>query len=224
MDTQTNHFSTSSATSAPTDKLQAGLEYNKSQWASPYADKFPSLANKQQPQILWIGCSDSRCPETTIMGLNPGDVFVHRNIANVIHEGDLSSACVIDFAVGALKVSQIVVCGHTNCGGVNAALTNSKLGVLDTWLLPLRNLRAQHLGTLEKLDTHAAIVKLAELNVLDGIRKIKQKSVVLEAMEHRGLKITGLIYDVGTGLLRPVDGGEEAQEEITTLVTAFKTA
>lgn len=206
------------------DKLQTGLEFNKSQWAPSYAEKYASLGSGQQPQILWIGCSDSRCPETTILGLQPGDVFVHRNIANIIHEGDLSSSCVIDFAVGALKVSQIVLCGHTSCGGVNAALGDSKLGVLDTWLLPLRKLRAQNLSTLEKLDSTNAIVKLAELNVLDGIAKIKEKSVVLEAMEQRGLKVSGLIYDVATGLLRTVDGGEETQDEIKARLTAFKTS
>jgi carbonic anhydrase len=219
---QTNHFST--IPSNPTDKLQSGLEFNKSHWAPSYAEKFASLGSGQQPQILWIGCSDSRCPETTILGLQPGDVFVHRNIANIIHEGDLSSSCVIDFAVGALKVSQIVICGHTSCGGVNAALGDSKLGVLDTWLLPLRKLRAQNLSTLEKLDSKNAIVKLAELNVLDGIAKIKEKSVVLEAMEQRGLKVSGLIYDVATGLLRTVEGGEESQDEIKARLTAFKTS
>lgn len=220
---QANHFSTTPL--HQTDKLQSGLEFNKSHWAPSYAEKFASLGSGQQPQILWIGCSDSRCPETTILGLQPGDVFVHRNIANIIHEGDLSSSCVIDFAVGALKVSQIVICGHTSCGGVNAALGDSKLGVLDTWLLPLRKLRAHNLSTLEKLDSKdAAIVKLAELNVLDGIAKIKEKSVVLEAMEQRGLKVSGLIYDVATGLLRTVDGGEESQEEIKARLTAFKTS
>lgn len=220
--TQANHFSTTP--SQQTDKLQSGLEFNKSHWAPSYAEKFASLGSGQQPQILWIGCSDSRCPETTILGLQPGDVFVHRNIANIIHEGDLSSSCVIDFAVGALKVSQIVICGHTSCGGVNAALGDSKLGVLDTWLLPLRKLRAHNLSTLEKLDSKNAIVKLAELNVLDGIAKIKEKSVVLEAMEQRGLKVSGLIYDVATGLLRTVDGGEESQDEIKARLTAFKTS
>ncbi|EED24387.1 carbonic anhydrase Nce103, putative [Talaromyces stipitatus ATCC 10500] len=220
--TQTNNMSTTPPKS--TDKLQSGLEYNKSHWAPSYAEKFASLGNGQQPQILWIGCSDSRCPETTILGLNPGDVFVHRNIANIIHEGDLSSSCVIDFAVGALKVQQIVICGHTSCGGVNAALGDSKLGVLDTWLLPLRKLRAQNLGTLEKLDKKSAVSKLAELNVLDGMAKIKEKSVVLEAMEQRGLKVSGLVYDVATGLLRTVDGDEESQEEIKARLTAFKTA
>lgn len=219
---QTNHFSTT--TFKTTDKLQSGLEFNKSHWAPSYAEKFASLGSGQQPQILWIGCSDSRCPETTILGLQPGDVFVHRNIANIIHEGDLSSSCVIDFAVGVLKVSQIVICGHTSCGGVNAALGDSKLGVLDTWLLPLRKLRAKNLSTIEKLDSKNAIVKLAELNVLDGIAKIKEKSVVLEAMEQRGLKVSGLIYDVATGLLRTVDGGEESQDEIKARLTAFKTS
>jgi carbonic anhydrase len=221
--TQALHFS-SSATATDNNKLETGLQYNKDTWAATYADRFPELASGQKPQILWIGCSDSRCPETSLLGLNPGDVFVHRNIANIVHEADLSSSCVIDFAVGVLKVNHIVLCGHTACGGVNAALGNAKLGILDTWLLPLRKLRQANLGALKDLEKPEAIVKLAELNVLDGINKIKEKGVVIDAIEQRGLKVHGVIYDVASGLLRSVDGGEESQDAVKARLTAFKIA
>ncbi|KAJ5783293.1 uncharacterized protein N7518_008970 [Penicillium psychrosexuale] len=116
----------------PADRYAAGLRLNK-EWAAQTArnqpELFPTLASGQTPQILWIGCSDSRCPETTFLGLQPGDVFVHRNIANILHPGDLSSNAVIEYAVQYLRVSHVVVCGHTCCGGVSAAMGNKNLGL-----------------------------------------------------------------------------------------------
>jgi carbonic anhydrase len=213
----------SSSNRTATDRLATGLQKNK-EWASNYPAQFPSLATGQQPEILWIGCSDSRCPETTILGLNPGDVFVHRNIANIVHQADLSSACVVEFAVSYLKVKHIVVSGHTACGGVNAALGNSKLGILDTWLLPLRNLRQQNLELLQSLEPKEAISKLAELNVIDGVQKLKQLGVVIDAIENRGLQVHGVVYDVATGLLRTLNAEDESHEATKARLTAFKTA
>ncbi|KKA21706.1 Carbonic anhydrase [Rasamsonia emersonii CBS 393.64] len=204
-----------------TDKFATGLVQNK-EWAAKYPELFPSLAFGQQPEILWIGCSDSRCPETAILGLKPGDVFVHRNIANIIHYSDLNAACVIEYAVSHLKVKHIVLCGHTACGGVSAALGNKKLGILDAWLMPLRRLRQQHLGLLQGLEHQEAIVKLSELNILEGVARLKENSVVLNAIEERGLQVHGLIYDVASGLLRELEGGE-SHEVIKARLTAFKT-
>jgi carbonic anhydrase len=222
-----HHISSSTDLNGPflaSDKLETGLLQNK-QWASRYRELFPTLAVGQQPEILWIGCSDSRCPETAILGLKPGDVFVHRNIANVIHYSDLNSACVIEYAVVHLKVKHIVVCGHTACGGVNASLGNTKLGILDAWLLPLRRLRQQNLAALQALDPSEAIVKLSELNIMDGVAKLKENSAVLDAIEQRGLKVHGLIYDVASGLLRSLGGGDDAEPHdfIKSRLTAFKT-
>lgn len=204
-----------------TDKFATGLVQNK-EWAAKYPELFPSLAFGQQPEILWIGCSDSRCPETAILGLKPGDVFVHRNIANIIHYSDLNSACVIEYAVSHLKVKHIVLCGHTACGGVSAALGNKKLGILDAWLMPLRRLRQHHLDVLQGLEHKEAIVKLSELNILEGVARLKENSVVLNAIEERGLQVHGLIYDVASGLLRELEGGEP-HEVIKARLTAFKT-
>lgn len=145
---------------------------------------------------------------------------MHRNIANVLHPGDLSSSAVVEFAVRHLRVKHIVVCGHTSCGGVAAALGNKQLGILDPWLLPLRRLREQNLHALQ--GSKDAALTLAELNVLEGVRTLKEKSVVLEAIEERGLEVHGLVYDVASGLLRELETSED-HEAIKARLTSFKT-
>lgn len=216
---------TDTAGADPTDRYATGLRLNK-EWAAQTArehpDLFPTLANGQKPQILWIGCSDSRCPETTFLGLHPGDVFVHRNIANVMHPGDLSSSAVIEYAVKYLRVSHVVVCGHTACGGVAAAMGNKDLGILDPWLLPLRQLRERNLEVLSGMSPDEAAMKLAELNVREGLNVVKQKGVVLNAIQERGLELHGLIYDVGTGVLSELDT-QDSEDVIRARLTAFKT-
>jgi len=196
-------------------------------WRGSIAEKDPALFERlgkgQSPQILWIGCADSRCPETTILGLNPGDVFVHRNIANIIIPTDLNSLSVIQYAVQYLKVKHIVVCGHTSCGGVAAALDNKKLGLIDTWLMPLRQLRRENLKLLESMDEKSRGLKLVELNVRQGMDVLTNNPVVLDAITERGLKVHGLIYNVGTGELNELDV-EENEEIINSRTTAFKTA
>ncbi|KAJ5779385.1 Carbonic anhydrase [Penicillium paradoxum] len=207
------------------DRYAAGLRLNK-EWAAQTArdhpELFPTLASGQKPQILWIGCSDSRCPETTFLGLSPGDVFVHRNIANVLHPGDLSSSAVIEYAVQYLRVNHVVVCGHTACGGVAAAMGNKNLGILDPWLLPLRQLRERNLETLQSMTPDEAAMKLAELNVREGLNVVKQKGVVLNAIQERGLQLHGLIYDVGSGVLSELDT-KDSEEAIRARLTAFRT-
>lgn len=216
---------TSANNDSLSDKFSAALAKNK-EWAAKcsqeHPELLPTLAVGQHPEILWIGCSDSRCPETTILGLLPGDVFTHRNIANVIHPADLSSGAVIEFAVRHLRVKHVVICGHTKCGGVAAALGNKGLGILDPWLIPLRQLREQHLAELQSLSRDEAVVRLAELNVKEGLKALTQKSVVLEAMQERGLQVHGLIYDVGSGFLRQLDAAEP-EEALKARLTSFKT-
>lgn len=157
-----------------------------------------------------------------MLGLQPGDVFVHRNIANILHPGDLSSAAVIEFAVHHLRVQHVVLCGHTSCGGVAAALGNKQLGVLDPWLLPLRQVRERNLDLLQSLPADEAAQKLVELNVREGLTVIKQKSVVLTAMQERGLQVHGLIYDVGSGVLSELDS-QDTDETIKARLAAFMT-
>ncbi|KAF9887980.1 hypothetical protein FE257_009369 [Aspergillus nanangensis] len=208
-----------------TDRFTAALERNK-EWAAKVSKEqpelFPKLATGQQPEILWIGCSDSRCPETSLLGLNPGDVFVHRNIANVLHAGDLSSGAVVEYAVRHLLVNHIVLCGHTSCGGVAAAMGNKQLGILDPWLMPLRQIREQNLALLQSLSPEKAMLKLVELNVQEGVKMLKQKNVVLEAIHERGLQVHALIYDVGSGVLRELHT-DETEEAIKARLTSFKT-
>ncbi|KAI3135362.1 hypothetical protein CBS147330_3414 [Penicillium roqueforti] len=209
----------------PADRYAAGLRLNK-EWAAQTArnqpELFPTLASGQTPQILWIGCSDSRCPETTFLGLQPGDVFVHRNIANILHPGDLSSNAVIEYAVQYLRVNHVVVCGHTCCGGVSAAMGNKNLGILDPWLFPLRQLRERNLELLQSMPAEEASSKLAELNVREGLNIVKQKSVVLNAIRDRGLQLHGLVYDVGSGVLSELDT-QDSEEVIRARLTAFQT-
>jgi len=170
---------------------------------------FPSLSAGQSPKILWIGCCDSRVPETTILGLKPGDVFVHRNIANIVSPTDLNALSAIEYAVVYLKVERIYLCGHTSCGGVVAALANKKLGKIDTWLVPLRQLRMKHAAELEGLGDAEKGKKLVELNVAHGVEMLRQNADVLQAVEERGLTVHGLVYNLQSGRLYTVDVDEE---------------
>ncbi|KAL9095753.1 MAG: hypothetical protein Q9165_002185 [Trypethelium subeluteriae] len=204
--------------------LDLALAQNKA-WAYKVAHEdpsfFPKLGSGQSPEILWIGCADSRIPETTILGLKPGDVFVHRNIANILHSADINAGSVIEFAVKYLKVKHIIVCGHTSCGGVNAALGNQKLGMIDTWLLPLRQLRMKHAVELEALPQAERTFRLAQLNVAQSLDVLKQNAVVIDAIKDRDLRLHGLIYNVGTGELTTL-GSEGDDKEAKARIEAFR--
>ena len=200
------------------------LERNKA-WAHRTAehkpDLFPALAKGQSPKILWLGCSDSRAPETTLLDLDPGQVFVHRNIANVLPATDLSSQSVIYYAVEHLKVQHVVICGHIGCGGVNAALANGSVGLLDTWLAPIRRLREENAHHWEHLGQAERAVKLVEANVHAGVRTVRENAIVIEAEKERGLKVHGCVYDVGTGLLSELKC-EEGEKDHKARVEAFE--
>jgi carbonic anhydrase len=163
---------------------------------------------------VWIGCSDSRVPETTLLGLQPGDVFVHRNIANVVAPGDNSVFAVVEYAVVHLKVQHIVLCGHTCCGGAAAALGSGPVGgVLDRWLAPLKQVRRANHDELSKIkDDGERAVKLAELNVKTGVDILMSDLVVEEAIKKRGLKVHGVLYDIGSGRIRDLGVGNATQK------------
>lgn len=148
-------------------------------------------------------------PETTLLGLQPGDVFVHRNIANIISPTDINSSAVIEYAVAHLKVAHIVLCGHTSCGGAAAALGDSRVGgVLDTWLTPLKALRREHDLELKSIDDPAKrAVRLAELNVEMGVENLLANYVVDEHVRTRGVKIHGVLYDISSGKIRDLGVG-----------------
>ncbi|KAK3384277.1 carbonic anhydrase [Lasiosphaeria ovina] len=182
-------------------------------WAGYKAHQNPAffsrLASGQSPQILWLGCSDSRCPETTILGLQPGDVFVHRNIANIISPTDINTSAVIEYAVAILKVKHVVLCGHTTCGGAAAALSDSRVGgVLDTWLTPLKAIRQEHAEELDAIkDDAARAVRIAEFNVEAGVKVLLANFTVQEAIRDRGLEVHGCLFDIASGRIRDLGYG-----------------
>lgn len=174
--------------------------------------------------MLWLGCSDSRVPETTILGLQPGDVFTHRNIANVITATDLSSMAVIEYAVVYLKVQHIIICGHTSCGGVAAALGNKRLGKIDAWLMPLRQIRLQNKTALAacKDDTERGL-KMVDFNVQQSVDVVKQNPDVIEAAKERGLTVHGVVYDLASGQLNVLDCADK-EEIVAARHEAFQVA
>ncbi|KAF2104299.1 carbonic anhydrase [Rhizodiscina lignyota] len=188
------------------DRVIAGNKSYSKRLTSFNPELLTTLSAGQSPEVLWIGCADSRVPETTICDCQPGDIFVHRNIANVLHPSDVSSQSVIEYAVGNLKVKRIIVCGHTKCGGATAALSDADLGeTLNTWLSPVREIRKRHekeLGRLQSTDEKANY--LAELNVQNSLETLKRNKTVLAAIRDRGLQIYGLIYDIPAAELRVI--------------------
>ena len=176
-------------------------------WAHAIWEKdpgfFPSLATQQSPEYLWIGCSDSRVPANQIMDLPPGEVFVHRNIANVVVHTDLNCLSVIHFAVEVLKVKHIIVCGHYGCGGVAASMEDRDHGLIDNWLLHIRDVDRLHAHRLEGLDAHARLDKLCELNVREQVTNVCNTPVVQKAWKDgRDLFVHGWIYNINNGLLQ----------------------
>lgn len=175
-------------------------------------EAFSRLALQQKPDILWIGCADSRVPETTVLRRRPGEIFVHRNIGNVVLKDDQSAQAVIEFAVEHLKVRHIIVVGHTGCGGCIAALGDDDLGTtLNSWLNPIRMLRREQQSAIDAIpskDEKAA--KLAELNVLRSLENIRDNHAVQKAIETRGLDLLGAIYQLSDGAFKFVhDKGEK---------------
>ncbi|MBM3217234.1 MAG: carbonate dehydratase [Candidatus Rokubacteria bacterium] len=188
-------------------RLLPQLFENNRRWAAEMAGRDPGffrrLALQQAPQYLWIGCSDSRVPANEIVGLLPGELFVHRNVANVVVHTDLNCLSVIQFAVDVLKVRDVIVCGHYGCGGVLAALRDERLGLIDNWLRHVQDVRARHRETLAALPDDAQPGRLCELNVVEQVVNVTQTTIVRDAWARgQSLAIHGWIYDVGDGLLR----------------------
>ncbi|MGB1580301.1 MAG: carbonate dehydratase [Nevskiales bacterium] len=164
---------------------------------------FKELAQQQKPRYLWIGCSDSRVPANQILGLMPGEVFVHRNIANQVHHGDLNALSVLQFAVDVLKVEEILITGHYSCGGVQAALDDAKVGLVENWLRGIRVLALRFEDELMGLDPHERANRLCELNVIEQVYHVGQTTVVQDAWRRgQPLAIHGLVYALSDGRLR----------------------
>lgn len=178
-------------------------------------DYFERLSHLQTPELLWIGCSDSRVPANEIVGLLPGEVFVHRNVANVVVHTDLNCLSVIQFAVDVLKVKHIMVVGHYGCGGVKAALDGARVGLVDIWLRHVRDVRAKHLREIDTLPPEARHDRLCELNVLEQVANVCQTYVVQDAWQRgQPLTIHGWIYGLKDGLMRDLDITVNAADQL----------
>ena len=179
-------------------------------------DFFRRLAAIQSPKYLWIGCSDSRVPANEITGLQPGEVFVHRNVANAVVHTDLNCLSVMQFAVDVLEVNHIIVCGHYGCGGVRAALTGERLGLIDNWLRHIKDVRDKHSDLLApELDMAARWERLCELNVIEQVRHVTQTTIVRDAWNRgRDLIIHGWIYRLSDGRLKDLCVSVEGSGEV----------
>lgn len=184
--------------------LQELIENNR-KWASDISEKdpdfFPTLAKQQAPDYLWIGCSDSRVPANEIVGLLPGELFVHRNVANMVVHTDMNLLSVLQYAVEVLKVRHIIVCGHYGCGGVAAAMKNQKLGLIDNWLLEIRDLYHDKQDMFKGLrDESEKVDTLCELNVVRQVYNLSHTSIVQDAWaKGQKLAVHGWIYGLNDG-------------------------
>ncbi|WP_349361162.1 carbonic anhydrase [Stappia sp.] len=168
---------------------------------------FSRLATLQAPEFFWIGCSDSRVPANVVAGLDPGEVFVHRNVANIVHSSDMNLLSALEFAVEALNVREIIVCGHYGCGGVKAATEDLPHGLADHWLEPIRRLaRAYAIDLRREGDLEAQRDRLAELNVVEGVRRVCETPILRRAWARGAdVRVHGLIYGLKDGRLRDLD-------------------
>ena len=206
--------------SAPSNPHHLTVLFEKNQqWVDSIRtsdpDFFKRLANQQSPEYLWIGCSDSRVPANQITGLAPGEVFVHRNIANVVVHTDLNALSVIQFAIDQLKVKHIIVVGHYGCGGVRAALENIRVGLADNWLRHIQDVRDKHRGLLANASEATRADRLCELNVLEQVVNVAETTVVRDAWGRgQSLTVHGWLYGLNDGHLRDVGIIASSLEEL----------
>ncbi|MGL4580555.1 MAG: carbonate dehydratase [Shewanella xiamenensis] len=191
-------------------KLLKPLFDNNRRWAGRISQEHPEffeqLAKQQNPEYLWIGCSDSRVPSNQIIDLMPGEVFVHRNIANMVIHTDLNCLSVLQYAIDVLKVKHIMVVGHYGCGGVRAAMGNQRLGLIDNWLGHLRDVYRLHHDELMQMDEANRFDRLCELNVIEQVSNVTSSTIVQEAWARgQELAVHGWIYGIDNGLLTDLD-------------------
>jgi carbonic anhydrase len=195
------------------------LENNR-QWAKRTTQRDPMffqvLSAQQSPKYLWIGCSDSRVPANEIVGLLPGELFVHRNVANVVVQTDLNCLSVLQYALDVLKVQDVIVCGHYGCGGVRAAYLGSSLGLIDNWLRHVQEVRDRHHALIKEAATdQARIDRLCELSVIEQVRHVGQTTIAESAWRRgQALAVHGWIYGLRDGIIRDLECTTVATEEI----------
>lgn len=178
-------------------------------------DFFERLATQQVPRYLWIGCADSRVPANVITGLDPGEVFVHRNVANILPHTDLNALTVLEYAVSVLRVEHVIVCGHYGCGGVAAALDGREHGLIDNWLRHIKDVAAKHERALDALPRERRADRLAELNAVEQARNVCSTSIVQAAWARgQALTVRAWIYGLSDGILRDLDFVVRGPEEM----------
>jgi carbonic anhydrase len=184
---------------------------------------FARLSRQQRPKYLWIGCSDSRVPANQIVDLAPGEVFVHRNVANVVVHSDLNCLSVMQFAVQVLKVEHIIVCGHYGCGGVSVALNGERVGLADNWLRHVQDVHVKHQKTVSKEPDEAhRIDRLCELNVIEQVAHVCQTTIVGDAWDRgQELSVHGWVYGLRDGLIRDMNTSVSSAAEVAE---AYRTA
>ena len=179
-------------------------------WATAIKEKHPNffsqLSKQQNPEYLWIGCSDSRVPANQIIDLPPGEVFVHRNIANVVVHSDLNCLSVIQFAVEVLKVKHIIICGHYGCGGIKAAMESHEHGLIDNWLHHIRDVSRLNYEKLQGLPPDSEFDLLCELNVIEQVRNVCNTTIVKNAWKiGSDISVHGWVYSIENGILKDLD-------------------
>jgi carbonic anhydrase len=204
------------------DAINRLLKNNRA-WAARMNKEHPgffkALKDQQSPEYLWIGCADSRVPANEIVGLLPGELFVHRNVANLVIPSDLNCISVIQFAIDVLRVKHVIVCGHYGCTGVRAALREDEIGVADNWLMHVRHTRDRHESEIEELETdEERFRRLCELNVVEQVQNVAHTTPVQHAWRNgQEVTIHGLIYGIEDGLIKDLETRASSRTEVTAI-------
>lgn len=186
------------------------LDNNKA-WVAETLEKdpkyFDNLAQGQQPPVLWIGCADSRVPANQIIGAQPGEVFVHRNIANMVIHSDINMLSVLDYAVNVLKVKHVIVCGHYGCGGVQTAMTNKQVGIIDNWIRHIKDVYRFHHKELDGIaNEQERFDRFVELNVYEQVQDLAKTSIIQNAWERKqDIHLHGWVYGINNGIIKDLD-------------------
>lgn len=203
------------------------LEGNR-QWVKEMTDKdpefFTKLAHGQSPEVLWIGCSDSRVPANEITKTQPGDIFVHRNIANMVVHSDMNLLSVLDYSVNVLKVKHVIVCGHYGCGGVKAAMGNTQNGLVDNWLRHIKDVYRTHSEELDGIeDENVRVERLVELNVVEQVFNVSKTSIIQNNWKDRKYPIIhGWVYSLETGLIKDLNVSLDHESDMPAIFRVDK--
>ncbi|MDR5858694.1 MULTISPECIES: carbonate dehydratase [Halomonas] len=197
------------------------LENNRA-WAEQMCrddpDFFARLARQQTPEYLWIGCSDSRVPANQIIDLPPGEVFVHRNVANLLHHNDMNALSVVQFAVDVLKVKHIMIVGHYGCGGIRAAVTGGECGIVDYWLHSVRDLYSQHRASLSSLSQDEQVDRMCELNVEAQVKNLCRTKIIQRAWQRgQELSVHGWVYGLSDGRVTDLECSVHGLDQVAQL-------